>query len=44
MAAAARELGRPAAADVVAELVLALAERRPLPDAAGIERRSRGAR
>jgi UDP-N-acetylglucosamine--N-acetylmuramyl-(pentapeptide) pyrophosphoryl-undecaprenol N-acetylglucosamine transferase len=42
MSAAARELGRPAAADVVAELVLALAERRPLPDAALVERRSRG--
>ncbi len=42
MSAAARELGRPAAADVVAELVLALAERRPLPDPALVERRSRG--
>jgi UDP-N-acetylglucosamine--N-acetylmuramyl-(pentapeptide) pyrophosphoryl-undecaprenol N-acetylglucosamine transferase len=42
MSAAARELGRPAAADVVAELVLALAERRPLPDPADVARRSRG--
>jgi UDP-N-acetylglucosamine--N-acetylmuramyl-(pentapeptide) pyrophosphoryl-undecaprenol N-acetylglucosamine transferase len=44
MSAAARELGRPAAADVVADLVLALAERRALPDPADVERRSRGAR
>ncbi len=44
MSAAARELGRPAAADAVADLVLALAERRPLPDAEAIDRRSRGAR
>jgi UDP-N-acetylglucosamine--N-acetylmuramyl-(pentapeptide) pyrophosphoryl-undecaprenol N-acetylglucosamine transferase len=43
MSAAARQLGRPAAADVVADLVLALAERRPLPDPADVERRSRGA-
>jgi UDP-N-acetylglucosamine--N-acetylmuramyl-(pentapeptide) pyrophosphoryl-undecaprenol N-acetylglucosamine transferase len=42
MSAAARGLGRPAAADVVAELVLALAERRALPDPALVERRSRG--
>jgi UDP-N-acetylglucosamine--N-acetylmuramyl-(pentapeptide) pyrophosphoryl-undecaprenol N-acetylglucosamine transferase len=42
MSAAARELGRPAAADAVAELVLALAERRPLPDPAALDRRSRG--
>jgi UDP-N-acetylglucosamine--N-acetylmuramyl-(pentapeptide) pyrophosphoryl-undecaprenol N-acetylglucosamine transferase len=42
MSAAARSLGRPAAADVVADLVLALAERRPLPDPATVERRSRG--
>jgi UDP-N-acetylglucosamine--N-acetylmuramyl-(pentapeptide) pyrophosphoryl-undecaprenol N-acetylglucosamine transferase len=42
MAGAARELGRPAAADAVAELVLALAERRSLPDAAALDRRSRG--
>jgi UDP-N-acetylglucosamine--N-acetylmuramyl-(pentapeptide) pyrophosphoryl-undecaprenol N-acetylglucosamine transferase len=43
MAAAARALGRPGAADAVADLVLAVAERRTLPDAAAIERRSRGA-
>jgi UDP-N-acetylglucosamine--N-acetylmuramyl-(pentapeptide) pyrophosphoryl-undecaprenol N-acetylglucosamine transferase len=43
MSAAARELGRPAAAETVADLVLALAERRPLPDPADVERRSRGA-
>ncbi len=42
MSAAARELGRPRAADAVAELVMALAERRELPDRALIERRSRG--
>ncbi len=43
MAAAARSLARPGAADAVAELVLAAAERRPLPDAAHIEAVSRGA-
>jgi UDP-N-acetylglucosamine--N-acetylmuramyl-(pentapeptide) pyrophosphoryl-undecaprenol N-acetylglucosamine transferase len=43
MAAAARALGRPAAAAAVADLVMALAERRPLPDRAAIERRSRSA-
>lgn len=42
MAAAARSLGRPGAADAVAELVLAAADRRPLPDAGRIERISRG--
>ncbi len=42
MAAAARELGRPGAAEAVAELVLAAAERRPLPEQAAIDRRSRG--
>ena len=36
MAAAARSLGRPNAADAVVELVLALAERRPLPTPAEI--------
>jgi UDP-N-acetylglucosamine--N-acetylmuramyl-(pentapeptide) pyrophosphoryl-undecaprenol N-acetylglucosamine transferase len=36
--AAARALGRPGAADAVAELVFALAERRPLPDQAAIDR------
>ena len=43
MSAAARSLGRPAAAQAVADLVLALAERRPLPDPAVVERRSRTA-
>jgi UDP-N-acetylglucosamine--N-acetylmuramyl-(pentapeptide) pyrophosphoryl-undecaprenol N-acetylglucosamine transferase len=43
MAGAARALGRPAAADAVAEIVLALAQRRPLPDAATVERIARGA-
>jgi UDP-N-acetylglucosamine--N-acetylmuramyl-(pentapeptide) pyrophosphoryl-undecaprenol N-acetylglucosamine transferase len=43
MSAAARALGRPAAAAAVAELVLALAEGRPLPDPAVVERHSRGA-
>jgi UDP-N-acetylglucosamine--N-acetylmuramyl-(pentapeptide) pyrophosphoryl-undecaprenol N-acetylglucosamine transferase len=43
MSAAARALGRPGAADAVADLVLAVARRRPLPDAATVERRSRGA-
>ena len=43
MSAAARSLGRPAAAQAVADLVLALAERRPLPDPAAVERRSRTA-
>lgn len=42
MSAAARELGRPGAAEAVADLVLAVATRSPLPDAAAIERRSRG--
>jgi UDP-N-acetylglucosamine--N-acetylmuramyl-(pentapeptide) pyrophosphoryl-undecaprenol N-acetylglucosamine transferase len=42
MAAAARPLGRPAAAEAVADLVLAAAEHAPLPDAATIDRRSRG--
>jgi UDP-N-acetylglucosamine--N-acetylmuramyl-(pentapeptide) pyrophosphoryl-undecaprenol N-acetylglucosamine transferase len=42
MAAAARALGRPGAADAVAALVLAAAERRPFPDAAEIERLTRG--
>jgi UDP-N-acetylglucosamine--N-acetylmuramyl-(pentapeptide) pyrophosphoryl-undecaprenol N-acetylglucosamine transferase len=43
MAAAARRFGRPGAADAIATLVLALAERRPLPDAATIEGIARGA-
>jgi UDP-N-acetylglucosamine--N-acetylmuramyl-(pentapeptide) pyrophosphoryl-undecaprenol N-acetylglucosamine transferase len=41
MSAAARELGRPGAADAVAALVLAAARGEPLPDPAIIERRSR---
>jgi UDP-N-acetylglucosamine--N-acetylmuramyl-(pentapeptide) pyrophosphoryl-undecaprenol N-acetylglucosamine transferase len=43
MAAAARALARPGAADAVAELVLAAAERRAYPDAAHVEAASRGA-
>jgi UDP-N-acetylglucosamine--N-acetylmuramyl-(pentapeptide) pyrophosphoryl-undecaprenol N-acetylglucosamine transferase len=42
MAAAARALGRPFAAEAVADLVVAAAQRRSLPDADAIERRSRG--
>jgi UDP-N-acetylglucosamine--N-acetylmuramyl-(pentapeptide) pyrophosphoryl-undecaprenol N-acetylglucosamine transferase len=42
MAAAARSLGRPGAADAVAELVLAAAARRPPPDPAVIDRIARG--
>jgi hypothetical protein len=42
MSAAGRELGRPGAADAVADLVLAAAERRPLPDPETMDRRSRG--
>jgi UDP-N-acetylglucosamine--N-acetylmuramyl-(pentapeptide) pyrophosphoryl-undecaprenol N-acetylglucosamine transferase len=38
MAAAARSLGRPGAADAVAEIVMALAQRRPLPDPAAVDR------
>ena len=38
MAAAARSLGRPGAADAAAEIVLALASHRPLPDAAAVDR------
>ena len=43
MADAARLFGRPGAAHAVAELVLAAADRRPLPDDVEIERLSRGA-
>lgn len=43
MSAAARGLGRPAAAEAVATILLALAERRPMPDAATVERIARGA-
>lgn len=42
MSAAARALGRPGAADAVADLVLAAANREPLPDPATIDRRSHG--
>jgi UDP-N-acetylglucosamine--N-acetylmuramyl-(pentapeptide) pyrophosphoryl-undecaprenol N-acetylglucosamine transferase len=42
MSAAARALGRPGAADAVAELVMAAALREPFPDPAEIERRARG--
>jgi UDP-N-acetylglucosamine--N-acetylmuramyl-(pentapeptide) pyrophosphoryl-undecaprenol N-acetylglucosamine transferase len=42
MSAAARSLGRPGAAKAVADLVLALAERRPLPGEAQIDRTTRG--
>jgi UDP-N-acetylglucosamine--N-acetylmuramyl-(pentapeptide) pyrophosphoryl-undecaprenol N-acetylglucosamine transferase len=42
MADAARAFGRPGAAEAVAELVMAAAERGPLPDATKIERLSRG--
>ena len=42
MAAAARALGRPGAADAVADLILAVAARDPLPDPAAIDRRARG--
>jgi hypothetical protein len=42
MAAADRSLARPGAADAVAELVLAAAERRPYPERSHIEAVSRG--
>jgi hypothetical protein len=42
MAAAARALGRPGAADAVADLVQAVARHEPLPDRAVIEARARG--
>ncbi len=42
MSAAARELGRPGAALAVAQLVMAVATRQPLPDTARIERLARG--
>jgi UDP-N-acetylglucosamine--N-acetylmuramyl-(pentapeptide) pyrophosphoryl-undecaprenol N-acetylglucosamine transferase len=41
MRAAARRFSRPGAANAVAELVLALAERQTLPTAAAVERLSR---
>ena len=43
MAAAARSLARPGAADAVAELVMAAAQRRPFPGPAAIDTISRGA-
>ncbi len=42
MAAAARALGRPGAADAVADLVLAVAAGEPLPEPAAVEGRARG--
>ena len=42
MSVAARALGRPGAADAVAELVMAAATRAPFPDPAEIERAARG--
>jgi UDP-N-acetylglucosamine--N-acetylmuramyl-(pentapeptide) pyrophosphoryl-undecaprenol N-acetylglucosamine transferase len=42
MSAASRALGRPGAAEAVADLVLAVAGREPLPDPEVIERRARG--
>jgi hypothetical protein len=42
MGAAARSLARPAAADAVAELLVALAERRALPDAEAVARLAAG--
>jgi hypothetical protein len=41
MREAARGFGRPRAADAVAEIVLALAERRPLPSQAEVDRLAR---
>jgi UDP-N-acetylglucosamine--N-acetylmuramyl-(pentapeptide) pyrophosphoryl-undecaprenol N-acetylglucosamine transferase len=43
MSAAARSMGRPGAADAVAAILLALAERRALPDAADVARLAAGA-
>jgi UDP-N-acetylglucosamine--N-acetylmuramyl-(pentapeptide) pyrophosphoryl-undecaprenol N-acetylglucosamine transferase len=42
MGAAARALGRPGAAEAVATMLLALADRRPIPDAGAIARIARG--
>ena len=42
MAAAARSLGRPGAADAMAEILAALAERRPLPDPGAVARLATG--
>jgi UDP-N-acetylglucosamine--N-acetylmuramyl-(pentapeptide) pyrophosphoryl-undecaprenol N-acetylglucosamine transferase len=44
MSAAARELARPGAAEAIADLVVAVAERRPLPGASDVEAVARGAR
>ena len=44
MSAAARGLARPGAADAIAELVLTVANREPLPDAAEIDALARGRR
>jgi UDP-N-acetylglucosamine--N-acetylmuramyl-(pentapeptide) pyrophosphoryl-undecaprenol N-acetylglucosamine transferase len=41
MSAAARSMGRPGAADAIADILLALAERRRLPDASAVDQRSR---
>ena len=43
LSAASRAMGRPGAADAVAEIVLALAERRPVPTAEEIEAIAKGA-
>jgi UDP-N-acetylglucosamine--N-acetylmuramyl-(pentapeptide) pyrophosphoryl-undecaprenol N-acetylglucosamine transferase len=43
MSAAARAMGRPGAADAVAEILVALAQRRALPDAATVARIAAGA-
>jgi UDP-N-acetylglucosamine--N-acetylmuramyl-(pentapeptide) pyrophosphoryl-undecaprenol N-acetylglucosamine transferase len=42
MSAAARALGRPGAADAVAALVMAVAQHKPLPSPAAIDRLARG--
>jgi len=44
MSAAARDLARPGAADAVADLVMAVAERDPLPEAGAVEAVARGTR
>jgi hypothetical protein len=43
MSAAARAMGRPAAAEAIADLLMAMAGRGPLPDPDWVDRRSRGA-
>jgi UDP-N-acetylglucosamine--N-acetylmuramyl-(pentapeptide) pyrophosphoryl-undecaprenol N-acetylglucosamine transferase len=42
MGAASRSLGRPGAADAIAEILVALAERRPLPDPGAVTRLAAG--